>query len=237
MRYHPKDTLIGEWRHVGVLWWALGKARRSHDRVWDARLRIDTRSLPEHHYRPLAADVYAPSSTPYSVLNRILASLVLTPNDALVDVGCGAGRVVCVAARYPIRSAVGVELDPGQVKRASINLEMTRGKRAMHSAIVQQNALDFDYGSATLVFLFNPFGEDTMASFARRLDDTMQDRLCRGDSSPMTVVYYNPTAVGELTRRSTWVRTVQKRQILRHPVIFLSSGDRPRADSLRKDGS
>ena len=53
-----------------------------------------------------------PTPTPYFILEELLQPLGLTPDDHLLDVGCGAGRVLAYAAgRLPCR-VTGVELDP-----------------------------------------------------------------------------------------------------------------------------
>ena len=137
-----------------LVWQGLRVVRRSHDHMWDRRLDIETMSVADHTRTQSAwADNYAAVPTPYAVVNRFLDLLNLQHDDVLVDVGCGSGRVVCCAARRPIRSAQGVELLPDAARRAQENIRALRGRKAQSCNVEQGDALQFDFTSATVLFL------------------------------------------------------------------------------------
>jgi precorrin-6B methylase 2 len=101
--------------------------------------------------------------------------LQLAPGDVLVDVGSGMGRAVCVAASCRIAEAAGVEIEPELHAIAERNATRVRRRRspiALHCA----SATDFDYGAATVLWIFNPFGPSTMEVVLDRLKDSLERR-------------------------------------------------------------
>lgn len=85
--------------------------------------------------------------TPEPVVQWVFEKVVkLTPNDVVIDAGCGDGRFVEAAAKYGCR-AVGVEIDPETVVIARKRV----GRRAL---IMQGDATEFDYSGATVVVVY-----------------------------------------------------------------------------------
>lgn len=72
----------------------------------------------------LTLDVpYVP--TPYEVVERMLEMAALKPDDHLIDLGSGDGRIVIAAVRdWNVRSALGIDLDPARVAEAKANARM-----------------------------------------------------------------------------------------------------------------
>ena len=139
----------------------LSPLRRIHDRAFDAVLGIHTTKR-----RPAVGtsdEFYESVPTPYFILSRVLRRFALTLEDVFVDIGCGSGRAVALAATRRIRLAIGVELSAGAVDEARANLTRLRGRNAP-AQIVLADAVEFDYSEATKLFLFNPFGERTLRS-------------------------------------------------------------------------
>ncbi len=93
----------------------------------------------------------------------------LAPGGVLVDFGCGKGRVLCVAAAYPFRRAVGVEFAPELCAVCRENLQIMRhrkrrGKPAPALSVVEADAADYSFaGDETVLFFFNPFRPAVMA--------------------------------------------------------------------------
>lgn len=110
---------------------------------------------------------YQPSET--WRLTRILPSAELGPTDVFVDVGAGKGRVVLSAARrYRCRQVIGVEVSADLHDIACRNLASHR--RATPVQLVNADVLDWPVPpDATVFYLFNPFGDDTLRRFLVRL--------------------------------------------------------------------
>jgi SAM-dependent methyltransferase len=155
---------------------------RLSDRFWETRFNINTRGgapsphSDAHHYGYLAYHTY------FSVFDR----LRLKPSDVVVDLGCGKGRVSCIAASYRIRASVGVEIDPPLAELAQVNATRMRGRRAP-LRIECVSATDFDYDETNVIVMFHPFGPDTMRTVMSRWQHSLARR-----PREFRVVYGNP---------------------------------------------
>jgi cyclopropane fatty-acyl-phospholipid synthase-like methyltransferase len=120
-------------------------------------------------------------------LTRILPPAEVGPADVFVDVGAGKGRVVLAAARsYRCRQVIGVEVSPQLHDIAGRNL--ARRPLTIPVELVNADVLEWPIPSnATVFYLFNPFGADTLRRFLARLRDS-QD----ADPRELRLVYAAP---------------------------------------------
>lgn len=152
------------------------------DRYWEMRLNINTLGgapsphSDANHYGYLAYHTY------FSIFDR----LDLKPTDVVVDLGCGKGRVSCVAATYPIKQSIGVEIDPPLARLAEVNAGRMRLRRAP-LRIVCQSATEFDYDQVNIVVMFHPFGAETMRTVLGKWEESLARH-----PRPFRVVYGNP---------------------------------------------
>lgn len=154
----------------------------------------------------------------YWLLDGILKRLRLCQDDVLYDIGCGFGRVVCVAACKNLKSACGVELDATMAEIAMANAETLRRPHAP-IRIVVGDAAKQDYCDGTVFVLFNPFGGRTMQAVLDRIEESLRiaPRVIR-------IAYYHPVEqqmfaeCGWLTLENTW-----KSAWFRHPTQFWRS--------------
>ena len=142
---------------------------RLSDRVWEHRFAIATRDL----IAPRQGDAMAHEAVPYYAMFKIMDRLRLEPDDVLVDVGSGLGRAVCVAASYPIRESLGIELEPELHARAEANVARARRLRAP-VRLRCGSAADFDFAGVTVALFFNPFGPQTMRAVLRRIETSLR---------------------------------------------------------------
>jgi SAM-dependent methyltransferase len=147
---------------------------------------------------PCHADNYAYSTPDYLDLRRILSRAQLTPADVFYDIGCGMGRVVCLAARRRITKAVGIELNPGLAAIARRNGERLRGRRAPIE-IRLQDAATADIADGTVYSLFNPFGPDTLREVLARIRHSLMTR-----PRPIRIIYLNPLHK-DVLQRDDWL--------------------------------
>jgi SAM-dependent methyltransferase len=78
-----------------------------------------------------------------------------------VDLGAGMGRAVLLAAEYPFRSVIGVELHPAlaRIARRNISIWRVSGRARAPMRLVCADAAAFEPPAGPCVaFLFNPFG-------------------------------------------------------------------------------
>jgi len=160
-------------------------ARRIVDKIYDFYFGISTSNYyaADGHQ---SSDAYEVASAPYLVIMEIFRRLHLQDKDILIDVGCGTGRVVCMASRQRIDGAFGVELLEEPAKLAKRNLLTMRGKKARKFDIYTGNILNYDNQEANIYFLFNPFGKKTLSEFLKKIINN------RDFSRSIRIVYYNP---------------------------------------------
>jgi SAM-dependent methyltransferase len=92
-------------------------------------------------------------------LHRALRRLGPTPGDVWLDVGSGMGRALLVAARFPFRRLIGVELSEELNRVARSNLDRSAGRlRCTDVELVTADALDYDVpDDVTVVYFYSPF--------------------------------------------------------------------------------
>ncbi len=98
-----------------------------------------------------------------------------------IDLGCGKGRSLFVAAEFGFRRIVGVELSPILHDQACRNIRgFRRGARGCApTEAVHQNAADFRFPEGNLVlYMFNPFGAETMQRVLDSLDAARRRGPC-----------------------------------------------------------
>ena len=92
-----------------------------------------------------------------------------------VDLGCGKGRAVLIAARLGFRRAIGVEF---AAELADIARKNIQNMGLANASIVHGDATEFAFPEGDLVvFLFNPFGPELMAKVAANLERRRQGKL------------------------------------------------------------
>lgn len=129
-------------------------------------------------------------------MRRLLETL---PPEAkagtLVDYGCGKGRVLLLAAEAGFVKIVGVEFDPALAKVARQNLSHRLNTEATTVDLHVGDAALFDPPEGLLtVFLYNPFGGETLRRVAQRLA-----KHARNSAEPMWILYVNPVGLAEFT--------------------------------------
>ncbi len=101
----------------------------------------------------------------YSDMRDVLALLAIGPSDVFVDFGSGMGRAICLAATYPFRAVIGLELSSELCQLSRHNLDQARAKlQCRNVQIIEGNAVDYEVPDAvTVFFFFNPFRGSVLA--------------------------------------------------------------------------
>nr|AUN87431.1 N-6' methyltransferase [Micromonospora echinospora] len=106
-----------------------------------------------------------------------------------VDLGCGKGRVVLLAAEKPYKKVIGVDFSPSFISQAKENVERYTGPVATHEIeLLAIDAVDFVVPPENLiVYLFSPFGPPVFDTVMRNLVAATKKR-----KQKITIVYYSP---------------------------------------------
>ena len=93
--------------------------------TWDKSLQIQTCGRDDTN-----ADQYHPyEPTPYSVLERLAGSGLFCDGDAVLDYGCGKGRVGFFLSSQTKARSIGIEYDRRIYEGALRNLETAKTKQ------------------------------------------------------------------------------------------------------------
>jgi SAM-dependent methyltransferase len=152
------------------------------DRSWETYFNINTLGgAPSPH-----ADANHYGYLAYHTYFSIFDHLKLQSTDVVADLGCGKGRVSCLAAQYKIAASIGVEIDPPLWQQAEANGARMKHRRSP-LRFVCQSAVDFNYDPVNVVVMFHPFGSETMRAVLGRWEESLLRR-----PRPFRVVYGNP---------------------------------------------
>jgi 16S rRNA G966 N2-methylase RsmD len=132
------------------------------------------------HYEP------TPVAECKALINALPAPL---ERFTFVDIGAGMGRVVMLAALRPFRQVVGVEVSAALCETARDNLVRRRASQPALACsdirIVCKDAAQYHFPTGDLaVYLYNPFGEQTLARLV--------ESLTKHASGDVYVLYHTP---------------------------------------------
>jgi Fe2+ transport system protein FeoA len=183
------------------------QASRCTARFSDRRLGITTSD--EEVVRELGHEGnddyrYGCRAISYSGVERLIRKPEPSPTDALLDMGCGEGRAVCVAAQYPFSREIEIDIDGGLFALAERTARRLR-RYAIRPEIICADATKYCVpDDVNVVFLYNPLnGELFKTALAWVLESF--DRALRR----LRLAYANPRE-HELIASTRRFRTADK---------------------------
>ena len=155
----------------------------AEDLTFDERHGTDTAGSVEPDQLGIADQVtrsnailYLPS--PLRVTNWMLDHVGVDPSErTFVDLGCGKGRVLLVAAQRPFRRVVGIEVSEQLADIAADNAERYTGPPPRRAGIdvVTADVTTVDLPATDLlIHAYHPFGTEILAGVLARLDTSLQ---------------------------------------------------------------
>lgn len=139
-----------------------------------------------------------------TIIRRALDTLGDIDGYTFIDIGCGKGRPLIVASEYPFAQVLGYDISEDLVKTANTNGAAIARRFPARPPIRAVNANVANMAAPSgkvVVFMFNPFGPDLMATLLRKLEAG----LASGVIQHLFVVYDNPVC-GALFDDSTCLR-------------------------------
>lgn len=104
-------------------------------------------------------------ASPVRVMDRMLELANIKPGETLYDLGCGDGRILIAAVRKYNVNAVGVEISPKLVAKASASIR--RAGLDGKARVIQGDVLSVDPDGADVVYLY----------LSRRLNEQLRPHL------------------------------------------------------------
>ena len=142
-----------------------------HESAWDKRLQIKTVGRDDtnadeyrHPYEP----------TPYTVLERLADSGLIGQDDAVLDYGCGKGRVGFFLSYRAKAKTVGIEYDARIYDSALENRKtaVSRAKAEFLQARAEEYAL---LPEINRCYFFNPFSVEILHKVMARILESYYD--------------------------------------------------------------
>lgn len=91
--------------------------------------------------------------TAYDTVHRMLELADVQPDDKLIDLGSGDGRIVIQAVRdWGVRGAIGVDIDPERVREANENAR--EAGVSEHVEFIQGDLFEMDFSEATVLTMY-----------------------------------------------------------------------------------
>jgi SAM-dependent methyltransferase len=90
--------------------------------------------------------------TPQVVVDEMLRLADVRPDDFVIDLGCGDGRIPVTAAAYFGARALGVDIDPGRIAESRANAKAAGVTDRVE--FVNRNLFELDFSKATVVTMY-----------------------------------------------------------------------------------
>jgi SAM-dependent methyltransferase len=168
------------------------RRRRYGDAEYDWDYRVDTTSATVGWRERLIGQFHsAYQPTEPALFKEMMASLKIDFQEfTFVDIGSGKGRVLLMAADYPFRRILGIELLPALHRVAQENLSAYKSDSQQCFALetVCGDAREFIFpAEPVLLYLFNPLPELALIEVMANLD-----RSLRQFPRVAYLLYHNP---------------------------------------------
>jgi hypothetical protein len=181
------------------------RARQTPDE-FDLAYGVQTRVAPplREMYRTTRRGGFEHEPTSPGWFREILDALdVDFESTVFVDYGSGAGRAVLLAAEYPFKEVVGIELAPSLHARAEMNLRAAPSemRRAGAIRLVRGDAAGYTLSSdPAVLYFYNPFGPAIMRRVLANIEASLAQHR-----RPITIIlahcYRAPRQVAEASPR------------------------------------
>jgi len=165
--------------------------------AWVSAGELETSSPNRCH----AVRYQASKARPLSILFRKLS---WARDTVFVDFGSGKGRVLLMAAQFPVKRVVGIEFSPKLCLVARQNIESFRRK---HPGLAPIEVVESDataYGirdDENVFFMYNPFAPVIVEQVLRAIQRSVQTR-----PRPISLIYNTPIAHDAVERCGLFAR-------------------------------
>jgi SAM-dependent methyltransferase len=133
------------------------------------------------------ATMYMPVS--YNLLENVLKQIPENARNHFLDIGCGKGRALCVAAYNGFKKISGIDFSATFCADAVKNLKITKSKTIdFHQTVIHKNVLEYQIpADVDCIFLFNPFDEKLMLYLVKEISKSLKKK-----PRLLHIIYANP---------------------------------------------
>jgi SAM-dependent methyltransferase len=168
------------------------RRQRYGDMDFDWDYRVDTTSATVGWQDRLLGMFHSPyQPTEPALFREMMAVLEIDFRQfTFIDIGSGKGRALLLAAEYPFRRIVGIELLPElhRIAQGNISKYKSESQQCSEIEVLCADARDFRFPpDASVVYLFNPLPELGLRQLLGNLESSL-----RQNPRPVFVLYHNP---------------------------------------------
>jgi SAM-dependent methyltransferase len=181
------------------------RRQRYGDVEYDWDFRVDTTSATVGWRDRLLGQFHSPYQPTEPSLFREMLDWLIATNPKIdfreftfVDIGSGKGRALLMAADYPFRRVLGIELLPElhRVAKENVGRYKSDSRQCFTIDCLLGDACDFRFPpEPTVLYLFNPLPESGLAKMISNLEGSLREH-----PRPVFVLYHNPLLESVLTR-------------------------------------
>lgn len=133
------------------------------------------------------ATIYMPVN--YYLLEEAFQQLPQSPRKHFLDMGCGKGRALCVAAHHGFNKVTGIDISKDLCEIATKNLSYTNQKFTdLQFKVINNDAFYFEIpDDVDCIFFFNPFDEIIMSAVVNNIFESLQN-----NPRKLNIIYVNP---------------------------------------------
>ncbi len=181
--------------NVKIAWHIIQNERKGEKNYGiDTTGADELKSLEKNGIDISSATIYMPVS--YDVLEQFFNEVKLEKFSHFLDIGCGKGRAMCVAATYTVERISGVELSKDLCIAAKKNIGFSQLLFPYTDFNIYNNdAFYFEIeDDVDCIFMFNPFDEIVMSAVMENIETNLEN-----NPRKMTIIYINPLQKHVLT--------------------------------------
>ncbi|MDP6446495.1 MAG: class I SAM-dependent methyltransferase [Pirellulaceae bacterium] len=184
----------------------VGLARRALDEIrwrwFESRLGVKTKASIEGAALGHSDQEYGYQPIDHRSFEIAMRSLDISDDDVFIDIGCGMGRAVLLAARHPFRRVLGVEYAENLYDIARNNVAGAAASLPCSDvAVIHADATQFELpADVTVVFMFNPFGGDVLDRVMSNIERSFLQR-----PRNLRIIYSIPRGNDDPLARLDWI--------------------------------
>lgn len=112
----------------------------------------------------------------YYILEQLLGRLTqVTEPYNFVDLGCGKGRAMVVAAHYGFTEIKGIDFATEVCKKAEENMRTVAAEFPIHFQVLNEDVLNYNITeNDTVFFMFNPFSKEVLTKFLEKIEASLE---------------------------------------------------------------
>jgi SAM-dependent methyltransferase len=154
----------------------------------------------------------------YFMLEKLLSAFGrISSETSIVDLGCGKGRVMMVAAHFGFIRITGIDFAKELCEEAKANMIRTQSIiPGIEWNVMHANVLDYAIReNDSVFFMFNPFVEETLNAFLDRLDAS-----CKMHPRKTYFIYASPLHAAAIEKRGYKIVFRQSLMNLRGVILL-----------------